>query len=251
MPNVLLLVLPEYESEIKRLLPLLGIRLRIATAEALGDVNPEQVGVMALPVIASDNATPMQIFAIGSESLARRKLLAKWRLNLAKAWRKFSQEYSIHWGSKVDVWPTLPPGMWGMADDASIASMESKLEATTPGASLAYVYVCVNNAATAEIIFTDALGWKREDNVSLDIPKASAVMTFPGEQSKILLIEAAQPWDSYLVFRCSDIRGMLALLTDVCEKLDTNMGVSRHGHTAKVFMSEIFPNVTFELTQAE
>jgi hypothetical protein len=126
MPDILLLVSPEAKHEVGALMPLLGPVLRKATAKALGDVTPEQVAVMAFGSFASDNATPMQILAVGSFSDNRQNRIRTWTVELAQAWNEFAKSHDISWGSKVDAWPTLPIGFWMMTDDESLEDISGK-----------------------------------------------------------------------------------------------------------------------------
>jgi hypothetical protein len=120
MPNILLFVSPEKTEQVKSLLiSELGKTLREATANALGDIEPHHVAVMAVPFFAGDNATDMQIFCVGSHSEAREPKLTAWAAALAEAWLKFSQEHDITWYGNVDIWPTLPYGLWMMAQEES------------------------------------------------------------------------------------------------------------------------------------
>ena len=120
MPNVLLLVSPEATDEVAKLMPELGPTLREATAKALGDIEPKHVAVMAVNFFAGDNATPMQILAIGSANPERLKKLQKWAVELAKAWRDFATYHNIPWRDKVDVWPIMPEGRWMLATPDAI-----------------------------------------------------------------------------------------------------------------------------------
>lgn len=129
MPDVFLIVSSSIADEVTVLMPKLVPLLQKTTAIALSDVRPLNVEVRVVKFFfASDNAAPLQILVIGSSSPERLLRLDRWALNLARTWKKFSEEQGIIWRDEVSVWPIMPDGKFLAATETSIAFLELALE---------------------------------------------------------------------------------------------------------------------------
>lgn len=123
MPNILIYTTDASDRLISHNIDELGLALRQATAEALGDISRDDVAVLKIKLSECNNMTAMQIFAIGNSTTERKRRLETWAALLARAWRTFATRYHIDWIENVDVWPTLLDGYWMKAAEKDIQKL--------------------------------------------------------------------------------------------------------------------------------
>lgn len=120
MPDLLLLVSAEDAGVLKMHIEKIGDRLRSTTARAFTDLGGDsnKIALYVIEYNSGSNTPPLQIIGIASFSWKRLFQLRKWKENLADVWGFLYEEeprlkdtFGIE---KVEVWPMLVPGLWGL-----------------------------------------------------------------------------------------------------------------------------------------
>lgn len=121
MPDLFLIASVEDAKLLSLYIDMIGPVLRGATAYAIPDLEsgPNKVAVYIFAHQGGDNIPPLQIIGMASWSEERERHMGAWKKALAKAWLDIINNWLVFKqrfpAKKVEIWPTMPKGSWGLA----------------------------------------------------------------------------------------------------------------------------------------